>query len=284
MRKISLDDWTLFSERNNSRNYISKDGNRILKASSLVSEIKIEDCENDIRMSNDVADLGIPTPKTLEIVEIENGGIGLISEYIKDKKSISRAISEEPGKMEDFIRKYADLEKKIHETKCDKSKFISIEERINAAIEKKSIFTQDEIRNIKNVVESVPNTGTCLHVDSHYGNVISSPLGVFAIDLGSFSYGNPIYDLGLLYYLTVSEFTPEKAKEKIFHLNGEMLKKCWRYFLKYSQGIVDEREIEELENKITPFGFLSFLAISSEVNLGPIFLEHKKLVFAKYFQ
>lgn len=283
MRKISLNDWTLFSERMNSKNFVSKDGKLILKTSNE-TDYSIEDFEKEIRISKDVASLGIPTPKALEIVKIENGGIGLISEYIKDKKSISRAISEEPDKMESFIREYADLENKIHTTECDTHKFISIEERIDRAFQSKEFLSQDEIQHLKDLERSIPPKTTCLHTDSHYGNIITAPQGVYAIDIGLFSYGNPIYDIGLLYYFSASDIVPEAAQKKIFHMDRPLLKKCWRYFLKYSQGIVDEKEIQAYENKVAPFGFLTFLAHSTELNMDEIIKEQKKIVFSRYFQ
>ncbi|MCQ2609882.1 MAG: hypothetical protein MJ151_03745, partial [Lachnospiraceae bacterium] len=134
MRKISINDWQLFSKRRNSNNYYNKDKTLILKTSSEKIKIGLDEFENELKYSNEVSSLGIKTPKILEVVEFDCGGYGIISEYIKNKKSISTAISEDFQNAEYYIKKFVDVAKKLHSTKCSGSIFLSFEEKVERVI------------------------------------------------------------------------------------------------------------------------------------------------------
>ena len=62
-RKINLKDWDLYRERPNSINYISKDGERLLKYSKSET---LERYQKDLEMYNKLKSLNIPTPAFYE--------------------------------------------------------------------------------------------------------------------------------------------------------------------------------------------------------------------------
>ena len=86
-----------------------------------------------------------------------------------------------------------------------------------------------------------PTACTCLHGDFHPGNLISGEGGEYWIDLGGFSYGDPLLDISTLYM--TAHYTPAGALKSIFHIGR-------RPFCKFVDGVIRCYYGEALDDKL----------------------------------
>lgn len=251
MKTINLDGWTLMSERQVSKNFISPDRKEFVKYYKAMDEATVKEVEEEHDISEKVRAMGIPTPEALGLVEIEGGGVGALYENIDEKKSISRAISQDRSRLEECVDKFVALGKKIHSTPCDTSKFESIEDRLLRNLDLVSVFTPEQDKKIRDFIAAVPKAETCLHGDFHPGNFITSPSGDYAIDLGHFGYGNPKYDWAQWFFL--SHIVPEEDRQQIFHMTIPEIIEMWRLSVKKYFGYETEEEVDAFEREMMDY-------------------------------
>lgn len=260
-QKVNLDDWTLFSDRRNSQNYISKDGKWMLKVFTEFAGNSLETLEAEQELSRSVAKLGIPTPAVGDIVEMPNGGYGLIFEYVTGKRSFARAMHDEPENVEKYTKNLVALLKKIHSMPCDTERFPSSAEACERMIKTQPFFTDAMREKMLAFLATIEPKTTCIHGDCNPSNFIMSDQGEFAIDLGMFKYGNPLFDIGMTAFFIC--LLPPLATEQIFRINPECQKVFWHTFVCEYFDITDEAEFREKEKFLAKMGYLAF-AIASE--------------------
>lgn len=272
---INISEWTLLSERLFSKNYISPDQKWLMKYYTRLAAEDRAVLEQEQEISRAVAELGIPTPKTGGVIELPDGSFGALFENVVAKKSLSRAASEDLSRIPEMMRRFSDIGKTIHSTHCDTAKFPAMEDLIRRNLTRAEIYTEEEIRKILDFLDTVPKTDTCLHGDFHPGNFITSPAGDYAIDLGMFSYGNPIYDWVQWYFL--SHIIPAENAEQVFHMTKEKVLDCWKLSLQYSFGYETEEEIGRFEQSLEPFlGFASVIYLDIIPMAKPTLLRLKQ--------
>lgn len=225
MEVIDISGWSILSQRPSSSNYISPDGRWMLKSYLTMGEDEQKIQEADQAISKAVFDMGIPTPEPGGLVRLKSGGIGALYQYIEGKKSLSRAISEDRSLMEPYMKKFVRLGRIIHSTECDTQRFPSIERKLLDRMQQIEEYSDFDKECIRQFIGSVPKVTTCLHGDFHPGNFITSAKGDFAIDLGGFAYGSPVYDWSQWFFM--SHYLPEGAIDGVFHMGRADVMRCW---------------------------------------------------------
>ena len=122
-----------------------------------------------------------------------------------------------------YIRKFVELGNIIHSKPCDKSRFVPVQERMKGKLPVVTMYTEREKVRISDFIDAIPKCDNCLHGDYHPGNFIFSGTDTYAIDLGLFSYGDPIFDWANWYFMTNYFIKREEA----FYMSSEKLRKCW---------------------------------------------------------
>lgn len=261
MEKINLSDWTQFSTRSYSKSYVSKDGKWMIKADHSENSGSPDFLLHEQKFSKRAYELGVPTPKAGGVVLLDDGFYGAIYEYIPEKISFARAVSEHPERLEEYIERFAFVTKKMHQTKSDTSVFPSIESVISEGLIATPIFTEAEKDIIRGKLEEIPKDTMCLHGDMTPSNAILSPSGDYVIDLGTMAYGHPYYDVGQ--FLHMSRYCSDELSMQLFHFGSDILKKSWQLFAKYYFGTEDVKAVEELVNPYSKLGCLAVLKIFS---------------------
>ncbi len=224
--ETDIQDWTLSGEGHTALSYNNIDGDSMMKLyRENVSQAVIE---QEKRISESAFLLGIPTPMTGEII-LSKGKLGCTFERIVGKKSVARAISENPDNIEEYISIFASLCKKLHSTPCDKSVFPSFKDKIKETLSRLNYFTDDENKKLLSLLEEVEDKDTCMHGDLHIGNVVLTDSDALFIDMGDFCFGNPIFDFGAMY--VVCHFVSEDYCIKNYHINIKTVKKIWEVFI-----------------------------------------------------
>lgn len=181
--------------------------------------------------------LGIPSPKPGEIVT-DGKRIGIRFRRIVGKRSYSRMLSDEPERVEEFSREFASYCKRLHATECPEGLFPDAKEQFLSLLDADKLLSQPEKRIMGDFISSVPDCTTALHGDMHIGNAIStlpfgapisSPHDIYFIDLGYFSRGCPLFDLGMM--ANICLYADDDFRFHDFHIRGDLSRKVWDYFV-----------------------------------------------------
>ncbi len=252
--KIDLADYEHSGEGYNAMSYNHKGGHTMIKlyAESVSSELPLR----ELRTAKNVFRMGLPTPLAGRFVT-DGKRVGCEFARVVDKKSFARAISENPETTEQYAVNFARMCRQLHSTLCNPAVFPSAADMSCKAIEKTSIFTDGEKKKVIDFVKNVPAATTCLHGDLHIGNILSSSLGNMWIDLGDFCYGNPLFDLGMTYW--ISKCNLDETTMRLYHISNESMQKVWEIFLREYYGTDDPKERAEYERQIRPFAALKMI-------------------------
>ena len=252
--KIDLADYERSGEGFNAQSYNHKGGHTMIKlyAESVSPELPLR----ELRTAKNVFRMGLSTPLAGRFVT-DGKRVGCEFARVVDKKSFARAISENPKATEHYAVNFARMSKQLHSTLCNPAVFPSVADTICKAIENTSFFTNDEKKKVIDFVKSVPPAMTCLHGDLHIGNILTSSLGNMWIDLGDFSYGNPLFDLGMTYW--ISKCNLDETTMRLYHISNDEMHKVWNIFLREYYGTGDPVKLAEFEKQIRPFAALKMI-------------------------
>lgn len=258
--KISLNDYVLFGGGANGESYDSKaDPNVMLK---LYFPGKIQQPLDEMMLARKVYDLGIPTPEPGEYVVTEDGRYGIRFRRIPGKKSYSRATADEPEKVAFFAEEFAQMCKQLHSVHVDTTQFQDVKQRYYNLLEANPFFTSAEKDKLGKFIADVPDMDIALHGDLQFSNAIFAGDKRYFIDLGDFSYGNPLFDLGMVYLCCC--ITDEAFIKETFHMSKALSTEFWKYFVPVYFGT--DRPLKDINEELTPFVGIKTLIIERDTH------------------
>lgn len=256
--KISLDDYVLSGGGANGESYDHKtDPTVMLK---LYFPGKIQQPLDEMKLSRKVYDIGIPTPKPGEYVVTEDGRYGIRFHRILNKTSYSRATGDHPEKVKQYAEEFAQMCLQLHETHVDTTLFENVKDHYHRLLAENPFFTTTEKDKIGKFIDSVPDANTAIHGDLQFSNAIFTPNHRYFIDLGDFCYGNPLFDVGMVYLTCV--LNGEDFIRETFHMEKATAIKFWEAFAPAYFG--KNLTLNEIETKIMPFAGLKTLIIERD--------------------
>lgn len=240
-RKIDLSQWEPFGAGGIGTTYSHKnDDSVILKLNS--NNWRPEQSEAEVRLSQGVAELGLPTPKIYEFVT-DGERFGHIDERIKNKKSLARIMSEDPSKIDEMAKIFAEMTKELHSTVVpEDSMFENKVERYRKSILDSNLSEEHKAKLVGYIDEMDSNKRTFIHGDHQPGNLIVADGKYYWIDLGGAGYGDPFMDLGSLYFII--NYLPPQMTPALFHISNRQMKKFFNLFKKYYFGAEYSPEVE----------------------------------------
>lgn len=272
---INLDDYEESGGGFCSVSYNHKGGDTMLKF--YAPGTPVEQPAQELLLARHVEQMGIPTPMAGRLV---TDGKRYGAEFIRitPKESFARYISNRPECLEEIASRYARMVKTLHSTKCNKGNFESISAHTHACIDRIGLFTDDEKKRMHDFVDSVPEGDSCLHGDLHIGNVITTggilspegdprPVSDLWIDLGEFRWGNPLFDLGMGYF--VSYCNPDNFTQHLYHISNAQMQRVWEIFARDYADCDTPEKIEAFNAKVRPFAALRMVVLGSEKGLHP---------------
>lgn len=264
---VNINDWSRTGEGASASSYVNKnDDNYMLKLFN--KNIKEDIVIKEYDMAKNVSSLGISTPEVYDIV-VCDGRYGITYQNIKNKKSITRWIEIDIDK---YIKIFADEARKLHNIKADTGKLISQKKLlldIVSGIKGMKIQYRDRFIDIINNTEE---TYTCMHGDLSTGNLIVAGDIPYWIDLADFSYGNPIFDIGMLYFDLKSDVM-KTFRKILYKMPIKKLNLIWDIFIKNYLETDDKNKIYDFEIKIRPYAALSVINYIHKSDF-PIFLSN----------
>ena len=265
---IDLDDYEVSGDGYTAISYNHKDGRRMMK---LYAEyMPISEPERELRMAWSIMDLGLKIPKAYRLVT-DGKRVGVEFERIVDKRSFARAISQEPENLEKYAAAFARQCRILHATPCNTEVFTSVKDHFNQVIDASKDFNDVEKSRLHAFVDGVPDATGCLHGDMHIGNIIMAGDDIYWIDLADFRYGDPRFDIGMLYFVCISN--PDDAiTQRLFHLSHAQMMQVWDVFVRTYFG--PEADPADVERDIAPFAALYMIHFANREQMLPPWRQH----------
>lgn len=246
----------MFSNRHNSENYRSPDGKWVLKLEMEGFSTSKESLLQEQLLCKNIYSLGISTPQVGELVEVD-GRMGLVYECIPNKMSVSRCVGRDPQNIELYMKIFAENCKVLHGMNCDTKRFQCIESRYKEYLNSSSLFNDDVKARIYEIMDRTPKLKACLHGDLQTGNLLLNENGAYFIDIGSFAYGNPLYDLGCYYNFT--HYAPNEFLLAAHYMDATLMRKCWDFFAKYYFDADSPEKLKVVDKLIKPYALTTMV-------------------------
>ena len=256
--KISLDDYVLTGGGANGESYDHKtDPTMMLK---LYFPGKIQQPLDEMQLAKKVYDIGIPCPEPGKYVVTEDGRYGILFHRIPGKVSYSRATADHPEHVRHYAEEFAQMCLQLHNTHVNTTQFECVKDRYHRLLAENPFFTTEEKDKLTRFINEVPDADTAIHGDLQYSNAVFNDTKRYFIDLGDFCYGNPLFDLGMV-YLSCNLSDASFIKET-FHMEKATAIKFWEAFAPAYFG--RERSLKDIEEEIRPFAGLKTLIIERD--------------------
>ena len=248
IQRINLDDYIQTGEGGTALTYTHKDGLSLAKLYNPGFEA--DRAKAEFLTARAVFELGIPSPEPFRLIT-DGQRSGAEYELIKNKRSYTRIISQEPERLEEISLKFARMAKELHAKQADTTRLQSYKHRIANFYHEKDMVPEDYKQRVLQFLDTVPDTPRCLHGDLHIGNIITDGQRDLWIDLGEFAYGVPEWDLALLW--TMCHNMPGDRVEHIFHITHETMMAHWDIFFPAYLGTSDPQAIHEATQRLLPY-------------------------------
>lgn len=266
-KMINIAEWELFGEGGVGQAYIRKDDDSILLKLNYETW-PLQKAEAEYKQSKAVCDLGLPCPAIYDLVT-DGKRFGYTTERINGKVSLSRMIAAEPKRMHEFAEMFAKRAKELHTKQCNTEAFPSTLQLQKDILDKCTIFPDKLRAELESTYAAFDQSATtCLHGDFHMGNMIVAGGKEYWIDLGTFSYGDPLIDLGNLYM--IGYYIPTRMAENLFHMKIGTYRKFMKEFFKCYFG--DDLSDETMLRIRNSARFRCALAVAARPNSAVLFM------------
>ena len=253
---INLNDYERSGEGFNGASYFHKtDPDVMIKLYNPSADISSVISEQEL--SHKVYGLGISVPKPGDFITDGQGRYGIRFQRLRDKVSFSRAVANEPERVEELARRFAAMCLKLHSTDVSGKGFESIKERDLRELEASPFFSDGERKRTRQFILDAPDATTAIHGDLQYSNGIITPDEEYFIDLGDFACGHPYFDLGQV--MLSCCYSPDDFIRETFHMEPSLAREFWRFFVMGYFG--DDANQEEIKELISPYSGLMCLLI-----------------------
>ena len=256
--RIDLNEYVLSGGGANGESYYHRtDPNLMLK---LYFPGKIPQPLDEMMLARKVYRLGIPTPEPGDYVVTGDGRYGIRFRRILDKKSFSRATGDNPELVGKYAEEFADMCLKLHTIHVDTTQFECVKDRYYRLLTENPFFSTAQKDSIGKFIADAPDADTAIHGDLQYSNAIFSGTNRYFIDLGDFSYGYNLFDVGMV-YLCCCLSEPEFIEET-FHMSKALAIKFWENFAPAYFG--HDRTLNDIEQEIRPYAGLKTLIVERD--------------------
>ena len=259
--KISLDDYVLSGGGANGESFDCKSDPAVML--KLYFPGKVQQPLDEMLLARKVYDLGVPTPEPGEYVVTEDGRYGIRFRRIAGKKSYSRAVADDPGKVGQYAEEFAGMCLKLHSMHVDKTMFENVKDRYYCLLEANPFFSAPQKVRIGRFISDAPDTDTAIHGDLQFSNAIFVGDERYFIDLGDFCYGYNLFDVAMVYLCSC--LSGEDFIKETFHMPKSLSTEFWKHFAPAYFG--GDRPLEDIEEEIRPYAGLKTLIIERDTRM-----------------
>jgi len=274
VQDINLCEWTLTGGGAQGESYERSD------MPDLMLKVFFVENNNDaifkeVDISNAVYENGIPSPKPGILVRTGDR-YGIIFNKIRNKKSFSRLIADNPDKIGEIARRFALMGRELHSTECHDNRFEYAIDYYQRLLNRCTSI-DDHMREVMQKqldLIALDRRTTFLHGDFHMGNVITDGSRDYFIDLGLFCYGHPDFDIAMLYL--VCFISPEEMVMDFYHITRAQAQEFWKWFVFYYYG-ENAPSPEEFMKRFAPYLLIRTLMIEDIRGQEPVLFQVRNL-------
>lgn len=259
LRKVSVEGCPLLGRGGHGSVY-RIDDETIVKVFEDKSTLEMIDREREFSRKAFIYD--IPTAIPFDVVKCGEQ-LGVVYELI-NARSLAETINLEPQNLERYAEKYAKVFKQINSVETtDEDGFINVKDAYCGIAEKLNfLFNTEEILILCKIISAVPERRTLIHGDFHPQNILVQNEELILIDMGTLSYGHPIFDLAAVYLVMVfSGKEHEETIQRILGMGYDQSLHIWNHMIKTYFETEDSIELEQINKVIAAFSFVK-LALS----------------------
>lgn len=228
IKEIKLSDWEQFGGGGQGDSFYSRtDDSIMLKLFS--KRAPQETVTDEIVWTENIYNAGIPCVEPgIAVYAPEVERYGIIFRRIHNKKSLCRAIADDPSCTAVMAAKLSAMAKILHGSTADKSRFKNIKDLFASYLAENESLSPDMRRRCEDALAAIPEGNRLVHGDFHFGNVITDGQRDYLIDLSTFGYGDPDWDISMQFL--VSHSNGDKMIEYLFHVTDEQAFAFWKEF------------------------------------------------------
>ena len=215
---------------------------------------------DEMRIARKVYDAGIPSPEPGDFVT-DGTRYGIRFRRIRDKVSYARAVADHPENLARYAKEFAGMCLSRHSTHVDTAAFECVKDRYARQLAENPFFTAAEKDRLLRFILDAPDTDTALHGDLQFGNVIFAGDERYFIDLGDFSYGCPLFDIGMVY--SVAFLSDPGFVQEAFHMDQARAIRFWQAFAAAYFGT--DRPLRDIESDVRPFAGLKTIIVERDM-------------------
>ena len=253
MKKYSIEGFELIGRGMNGEVY-RMDRENIIKV--FQKSAPLEDIDRERRLAQQALITGIPTAISYTVAMADDR-YGIVFELV-DADSLSTILKEKPDEYDSYVQKYIDLYKKIHSIKGSAEQFANIKDVYHEAIDYcKSFYSEEEAHKLRELVDSVPETGTLIHGDYHPNNIMVQDGELILIDMGDMTTGHPVFDFLATAATQVNLVKLNPAFAELHtKMPAELITRTWRRLIDNYFADKTDEERKRIEEQICLFSKL----------------------------
>ena len=255
--KIDLKDYVHSGEGANGESFNHATNPDIMM--KLYNPGKIQQPLDEMLMARKVYELGIPSPEPGEYVT-DGVRYGIRFRRIAGKVSYSRATEDHTEKVGKYAADFAKMCLQLHKVHVDPSDFECVKDRYYRLLKENPFFTSAEKDAIGKFIADAPDTDTAIHGDLQFSNLIMADGKNYFIDLGDFSYGYNLFDVGMVYLCCC--VSDEAFIKEVFHMPKSLSTKFWECFVPEYFG--KDRPVKDVTEEILPYAGLKTLIVERD--------------------
>ena len=201
------------------------DKDTIIKVFNRVSDT--DQIERELRLAKQAFVLGIPTAISFDIVRVGEK-LGVRFEML-DCQSLQEAFIGYPDRYDEFVKKYADLLKRINATDCMDPSLPSAKAHWLAKVDAlKPYLEPRQFAKLRSLFEGLEDSMNFVHGDCHFKNIMVQGDDFLLIDMDTLSRGEAIFELAAIRapYVAFEEDDPGNS-ERFLHVSTDFAKKLY---------------------------------------------------------
>ena len=225
-------------------------------------DIPIEDIEGELSRAKQAFVAGIPTAISFDIVDVGNS-IGVIFERM-DGGTLQSAMLAHPEKFDELMEQYVSVLQTINSIKVIDESVPDAKElalkKLSYLRDEKGMLSQSEAERMEKFLSSIPDTGTYIHGDCQFKNIMLSGGEPMLIDMDTLAKGSPLFELAALdyCYIVFEEVSPGNA-ENFFGVPFELVDRIMKRLMSACLPVYSEEPFERAEQIVHLLGaFICF--------------------------
>ncbi len=257
LREVSIEGCEKIGEGGNGKVY-RLDAETIVKVYQGIRNNPEKIRQNRVT-TKDVFLHDIPTSIAFDMVKVgENYGV--VYEMI-DAKSLTEVLMEQPGELEHYAEKIADMLLKLHHTSFEEGDLPDAREPLRADIrilKELGYYSEEEAERLFQLVDDIPKRNTFIHMDFHPGNLMVQDGELTLIDVEDAGLGHPVIDLSGMHLVYV---TAAKLGWTSSHggLGEKEFSAMWDIIVKRYFGTSDEKELAEINRVLEGYSMMKII-------------------------